>query len=120
MSRMIQGWLPGIDVGVQGIPPKVQRSMQTRRQRRAVLCRIVDCLRRSKREMGVRAYALLLTLSEEGLTTLALERRLGKAGTRRVLHEVVLAKCVELHDDVWRLTEYGESVLRRFEERVYG
>lgn len=119
--RFVQGWLPGIDgVGVQGIPPKVQRCKKTRQQKRAELSRIVDALRRSKREMGVRAYALLLLLSGVGLSTLALERRLGKAGTRRVLHEVVRARCVELRNDVWCLTEYGESVLNRFEDSVYG
>ena len=88
--------------------------------RRAELRRALLALRRSRREASVRVYEALLVLAEGECTSLALERVLGYAGTRRVLYEAVHAGFVHWEGDVWRLSARGEAVVNRLVSFVYG
>lgn len=77
------------------------------------LRKVLYALRRSRREASVRVYEALLVLEAGEMTTLALERELGMAGTRRVLYEAAHAGYVRWQGDVWRLSERGAEVLQR-------
>ena len=81
---------------------------------------MLRALRRSRREASVRVYEALMVLAEGEYTSLALERVLGHAGTRRVLYEALHAGYVVLRGDVWCLSERGMEVLKRLEGVVYG
>lgn len=83
-----------------------------------MLASVLRVLRRDRRETSVRVYELLVLLVEGARSTLAIERELGAAGTRRVLHEALHAGYVRLRDDAWRLTEYGAGVVCRLEENI--
>lgn len=84
------------------------------------LMRLLHALRRCHREASVRVYEALLVLEEGSKTTLALERVLGRAGTRRVLYEALRDKLVGVREGEWWLTERGKDVIRRLKERGYG
>ena len=88
--------------------------------KREVLRRALLALRRSRREASVRVYEALLVLQGGECTTLALERVLGRAGTRRVLYEALHAGYVVLRGDVWSLSVRGAEVLGRLEMCIYG
>lgn len=81
---------------------------------------MLRALRRSRREASVRVYEVLTVLAEGAHTSLALERVLGHAGTRRVLYEALHVGYVVLRGDVWCLSERGLEVLNRLERVVYG
>ena len=85
-----------------------------------VLQRVLHALRRSRREASVRVYEVLVVLAGGACTSLALERVLGSAGTRRVLYEALHAGYVVLRGDVWCLSARGEAVVNRLESFVYG
>ena len=91
--------------------------------RRCELRRVLGALRRSRRVVSVRVLELLALLYERecaGASTLALERMLGKAGTRRVLSEALRGRAVPLvrrQDDVWVLTEDGVRLMEEFLRR---
>ena len=91
-------------------------SANQREELRAML----RALRRSRREASVRVYEVLLVLSAGEYTSLALERVLGYAGTRRVLYEALHAGYVVLRGDVWSLSARGEQVLVRLVKQIYG
>lgn len=81
---------------------------------------MLRAVRRSRREASVRVYEALLVLLGGECTTLALERVLGRAGTRRVLYEALHAGYVVLRGDVWSLSVRGAEVLERLERCIYG
>ena len=87
---------------------------------RVELLRVLRAMRRSRREASVRVYEALVVLADGERTSLALERVLGYAGTRRVLYEALHGGYVVLSGDVWCLSERGAEVVKRLECCVYG
>lgn len=88
--------------------------------RRDELLRMLRSLRRCHREASVRVYEALLVLEEGSMTTRALERVLGHAGTRRVLYEAWHDKLMHFVEDEWHVTEKGKGVISRLKMSVYG
>jgi len=89
-------------------------------EKRKELRAMLQAMRRSRREASVRVYETLLVLSEGEHTSLALERVLGRSGTRRVLYEALHAGYVVLRGDVWSVSARGKLILERLEKQVYG
>lgn len=88
--------------------------------RRDELQRMLRALRRCHREASVRVYEALLVLEEGSMTTRALERVLGHAGTRRVLYEAWHDGYVQFLGDEWHVTAKGKGVIIRLKMSVYG